>query len=147
MTKTVQFDRIKNYPDVTIPYRSTQGSAGYDFEAAETIHLDPQEIKLIPTGIKAKLAPGKVLILANRSSNPLKHRLILINGIGVIDSDYYDNPHNEGHIQFQFFNLSNEPITIEKGSRIGQGLVVDYYLTEDDQTTTIRQGGFGSTGN
>ena len=38
---------------VCIPKRATGGSAGYDLASIEDVTLEPQEIKLIPTGLKA----------------------------------------------------------------------------------------------
>lgn len=55
---------------------------------------------LVPTGVKAKLDPGTFLQLSVRSSCPLKHWLILANGVGIIDSDYYGNTSNDGEIFF-----------------------------------------------
>lgn len=103
---------------------------------------------LVPTGIKAKMPEDEMLLLYNRSSNPLKRFLFLANGVGVVDSDYYNNEGNEGHIQFQFINLGPTPITIKKGERIGQGIFQKFLLTTDPEITQrgdLRLGGFGST--
>ena len=66
---------------------------------------------------------SEYLELVSRSSNPLKRFLLLANGVGVIDSDYYNNENNEGHIMFQFLNFGYEDVVIEKGERIGQGIL------------------------
>ena len=100
---------------------------------------------LVPTGIKCKLEPGTYLQLSVRSSSPLKYWLIMANGVGIIDADYYNNPDNEGHIYFQLINLSPFPIKIQKGEAIGQGIIQPYGVTEDDNVWTERVGGFGST--
>lgn len=100
---------------------------------------------LIPTGMKCKLEPNTYLALTVRSSAPLKHWLILANSEGIIDSDYYNNPDNEGHIYFQIINLSPFDILIHKGDIIGQGIIHEYGITEDDAAAGDRIGGFGST--
>jgi dUTP pyrophosphatase len=100
---------------------------------------------LVPTGMKCKLDPGTFLQLSIRSSSPLKYWLILANGVGIIDADYYNNPDNEGHIYFQLINLSPFPIKIQKGEAIGQGIILPYGITENDDVLTERVGGFGST--
>ncbi len=100
---------------------------------------------LVPTGIKCEMPEDMYLELSVRSSCPLKHWLILANGVGIIDSDYYNNPDNEGHIFFQMINLSPFDIVLKKGDTIGQGIFKKYYLTDDDAATAERQGGFGST--
>ena len=100
---------------------------------------------LVPTGIKCEMPEGFYLELSVRSSCPLKHWLILANGVGVIDADYYNNPDNEGHIFFQIINLSPFDILLKKGDAIGQGILKKYFITDDDVATAERQGGFGST--
>jgi dUTP pyrophosphatase len=100
---------------------------------------------LVPTGIKCKLEPGTYLELSVRSSSPLKYWLLLANGVGIIDGDYYNNQDNEGEIFFQLINLSPYPILLKKGDAIGQGIIKPYLKTEDDVEGGLRVGGFGST--
>ena len=100
---------------------------------------------LVPTGIKCKLEPDTYLELSVRSSCPLKYWLILANGVGIIDADYYNNPDNEGHIYFQMINLTPFDIQLKKGDTIGQGIIKPYLITEDDVANGDRKGGFGST--
>ena len=101
---------------------------------------------LVPTGIKCQLPKEFYLELSIRSSSPLKYWLILANGVGIIDSDYYNNPSNEGHIFFQVINLSPVDIILHKGDTIGQGIVKPYYVFPEEQASNVeRIGGFGST--
>lgn len=100
---------------------------------------------LVPTGVKVYLEPNQYLELSVRSSCPLKHWLILANGVGIIDADYVDNPDNEGEIFFQIINLAPFPIKLEKGDVIGQGIIKTYGLTDNDTASGTRIGGFGST--
>lgn len=100
---------------------------------------------LVSTGMKCKLDKGNWLMLANRSSSPLKYWLLVGNGIGVIDADYYNNPDNEGEIFFQVYNLSPFNIQIKKGEAIGQGIILPYGVTTDDIEMGDRIGGLGST--
>ena len=141
----MRFERISKYPEVNLPQRATTGAAGYDFECADTVTILPHTICLLPTGIKCQIDDGCYLQLALRSSTPKKKGLMLANGIGIIDSDYYNNPDNEGHIMFQVYNFTDEDVCIEKGERIGQGLFIRYYKVDGDFTTHVRMGGFGST--
>ncbi|NLM67364.1 MAG: dUTP diphosphatase [Enterococcus sp.] len=149
--------------EIQLPQRATHHAAGYDFEAAAEIVIpsiwkqvltrkigqesDNKKLKptLVPTGIKAYMGDDEYLQLANRSSNPLKRFLSLANGIGVIDSDYYNNADNEGHIMFQFTNFGLTDMVIKKGERIGQGIFLPFLKADQDQTTTERTGGFGSS--
>ena len=100
---------------------------------------------LVSTGMKCKLESGTYLELSVRSSCPLKYWLILGNGVGIIDADYYNNPDNEGEIFFQMINLSPYDIQLHKGDIIGQGIIKPYLTTEDDNASGQRMGGFGST--
>lgn len=102
---------------------------------------------LIPTGYKAYMPKDYSLDLYVRSSSPLKYWIILANSTGIIDSDYVDNPDNEGHIFFQVINLLPIPLLIKKGEIIGQAKFVKFATTDNDaeQKKEIRAGGFGST--
>lgn len=146
----VKFEKVKRIEeDIKLPERSTLNSAGYDFFATEDIIFNPKTITRVFTGIKCELMPNQVLILANRSSNPSKKGLILLNGIGVVDADYYGNPDNDGEIAFEFYNMLDEVVEIKKGEKLGQGLILKFDKTEDDYISNpnnTRAGGFGSTG-
>lgn len=151
MEKKRGFEIAKGFENagINLPVRSTKNSAGYDIEAAEDIIIPAfkagQKPVLVKTGLKAYMQSDEVLILANRSSNPGKKGLILANSIGVVDSDYYGNPDNDGHIMFAFFNFKDEDIEIKKGERIGQGMFQKYLVTDNDIAGGERTGGFGST--
>ena len=135
--------------NINLPVRSTKNSAGYDVEAAEDCIIPAfkpgQKPTLVKTGIKAYMESDEVLILANRSSNPGKKGLILANSIGVVDSDYYENPDNDGHIMYAFFNFKAEDVEIKKGERLGQAIFQKYLVTDNDIAQGERTGGFGST--
>lgn len=142
-------NRILNNEDgVTrrLPERSTKSSAGYDFFNYKRIVCKSHEITLVPTGIKSVFPSDEMLLLFNRSSNPKKKGLIILNGVGVVDSDYYNNAENEGEMCFVFYNMLNEDVTIEAGEKLGQGIFVKYAKTDNDNASAERLGGFGSTG-
>ena len=143
----VKFEKVKRIEeDIKLPERSTLNSAGYDFFAIEDIIFNPKTITRVFTGVKCELMSNQVLILANRSSNPSKKGLVLLNGIGVIDADYYGNPDNDGEIAFEFYNMLDKVVEIKKGEKLGQGLILKFDKVEDDYTTNIRRSGWGSTG-
>ena len=148
VTRTRGFELISTETDQELlPKRETAHAAGYDLKASKEITIEPSQIELVPTGVKAYMLPDEVLYLFDRSSNPRKRGLILINSVGVIDHDYYNNPSNEGLIMAQFKNITDEPVTIHKGDRIVQGVFAKYFVTDDDNANGERTGGFGSTGN
>ena len=139
--------KAKNiYEELKKPKRATKGSAGYDFYAPYEITLNPGQTAKIPTGIRVKMEDNFVLKLYPRSGLGFKYRLQLNNTVGIIDSDYYYSD-NEGHIFAKITNDSNENkvLTIPKGTGFMQGIFVEYGITIDDDTDSIRNGGFGST--
>jgi len=149
------FEPVKGYEGklYSLPRRSTKHSAGYDFYAVEDIEISPfkesipDSVVLVPTGVKACFPEDEVLLIFNRSSNPLKKGLMLMNGVGIIDSDYYSNPENDGHILFQFCNFSKEKVSLKRGDKIGQGIFITYHsLSVEFVPEDVRRGGFGSTG-
>lgn len=107
-----------------LPERSTKNSAGYDFYNPERVEIPPYKLgdnpTLVRTGVKVEMPTDEFLMLVNRSSNPKKKKLVIPNSMGIIDADYYNNPDNEGEMMFAFYNVSNEPVVIEAGEKLGQ---------------------------
>lgn len=128
------------------PQRADNGSAGYDFFSPIDTIIYPKTKLLIWTGFKIRLPEDNVLLLDTRSGNGTKKDIILANTIGVIDSSYYNNPSNEGHIGICLKNDGIEPFYISKNDAIAQGIITQYLITTDDNPTKKdRTGGFGST--
>jgi len=144
------FEVVAGYKDkkINLPKRKTAASAGYDIEAAEDVTLEPGGSLLIPTGVKAYMQADEVLKIYIRSSLAVKRQLFLLNSVGIIDADYYNNPANEGHIMVAVGNRGKESVTIAKGERLAQGIFVKYLVADGDEAGSgaVRQGGFGSTG-
>lgn len=134
------------YDNLALPVRATTGSAGYDFFSPLRFTLAPGETIKIPTGIRAEIAEGWVLMVFPRSGLGFKYRLQMNNTVGIIDSDYYASD-NEGHIFIKMTNDSKEGknVTVEAGQGFAQGLFIPFGITEDDAVSAVRNGGFGST--
>ncbi len=134
------------YEQIKLPIRATNGSAGYDFFTPIELHLAPRQTILIPTGIRVKIENGWFLGIFPKSGLGFKYRLQLDNTVGVIDSDYYYSD-NEGHIFVKITNDSTENKTLElkAGASICQGIFLPFGITYNDNATTIRNGGLGST--
>lgn len=133
------------YESLQLPKRATTGSAGYDFFAPYDITIRPHETVSFSTGIKCHIDEGYVLELYPRSSLGFKYRLTLDNTVGIIDSDYYNNASNEGHIHCKMTNHSDKEVVIRKGEAYMQGIFKEFFITIDDSVTTERIGGIGST--
>lgn len=168
--RTRGFEICKGFEnsEINMPIRKTKNSVGYDIEAAEdtiipsiwkTVFSNFQKFlkgnheydtikpTLVKTGIKAYFGEDEALFLANRSSHPGKKGLVLANSIGVIESDYYGNPDNDGHIMFAYYNFYPVDTTIKKHDPVGQAFFQKFLITDDDKAEGKRTGGFGSTDN
>lgn len=146
----VEEDDARNvWEEIKLPTRATGGSMGYDFYCPYTEFLEPGKSVVIPTGVRIKLPKpplGAGLIALPRSGLGFKYGIVLDNTAGVIDSDYYDSA-NEGHIKLKMHSTTTDDvIAFNAGDRIAQGLIIPYLVTDDDNTTAKRDGGFGSTG-
>lgn len=142
-----RFEKVRRIEgEIELPRRSTAKSGGYDFVCPEDTMVAYGGVTYVRTGVKAYFPDDEILMLCNRSSNPKKKELVLINGVGIVDSDYADNPDNDGEICFAFKSLNPSGTLIKAGEKLGQGLFIKYGITDDDIAEGKRSGGFGSTG-
>ena len=140
-------DEFKKYnkDEVKMPVRATKHSVCYDCYSPIDETVNPGETKLIFTNIKATFEHDEGLFLASTSGLG-KRGIILANGIGIIESDYYNNESNDGNLGFMLHNLSEEEYQINVGDKIGQGYFMKFLTVDDEaEITTVRKGGFGST--
>lgn len=147
-TKKRRFEIVTSWKDknINLPKRKTACSAGYDIESAVDIDIPPKRTKVIATGLKVKLNNNEFLSIFIRSSMAIKHGIILVNGTGIIDADYYNNEDNEGHILCALYNMGDKVFHVKKGDRIAQGIFMNYGKVKNDKTNDKRTGGIGSTG-
>lgn len=133
---------------IKLPKRSTKESAGYDVYAPFEIHLKPNEDVKIPTGLRAYMKQGEVLLVFPRSGLGFKYYTRIANTIGVIDSDYY-NSDNEGHIFVKIRNEGDKELNIKRGEAFCQMIFMPFLLVDGDSfdNGNVRNGGFGSTSN
>ena len=135
------------YDSIEIPTRSTKNSAGYDIRSIESGIIKPKETKIFKTGLKVAMNNDEVLYIYIRSSLGFKYNVCLINNVGVIDSDYYNNQDNEGHIQIKLINLGEKDFEVHKGDRIAQGVFMKYLTVDnEEEIKNMRTSGLGSTG-
>lgn len=134
-------------PTLPLPQYQTPGSVAFDLYARKTIVIQPWKPTIIPANVIVEVPEGYFLMLASRSSTPIKKNLMVANGIGVIDQDYHGD---KDEIGVQVLNFSKEDVTVEKGERIAQALLVQIAkVVEFDEVDSIKKesrGGFGSTG-
>ena len=138
--------RIKRIDkSLPLPIYETDGSVGFDLLAREETVVEPDSIKLIPANVIVEVPKSYALIVASRSSTPRKHGLTKPHGIGIIDQDYC-GPEDE--VKIQVLNFTDKPVTIQKGTKIAQGMFVRVDCFEFEEVDGIKKesrGGFGST--
>lgn len=139
--------RIKRI-DKTLPlpaYHTTRAAA-FDIYTREAAALGPGESKFLPTNLVIELPPGHMLLIAARSSLAPKKGLVMGNGIGIIDEDFCGD---EDEMRLFVKNILPTPVSVERGERLAQGIIVPVVRaewTETDQMNSPNRGGFGSTG-
>ena len=132
--------------DVSLPEPATGRAAGFDLAAAADMEIPARSIRLVGTGLVIAVPDGHFLGIFARSSTPLKRGLIVANGVGIIDSDYC-GPDDE--IKIQVLNVTDAPVTVARGDRLAQGIVLPAPRIEWEEVQEIARpsrGGFGSTG-
>lgn len=135
----------KCHPDAVVPHYATEGAAGLDVSALETVMLQSGCGHVFDTGLKMEIPEGYAILAMGRSGLGFKHGVRLANCTGLIDCDY------RGKIMVKLHNEGTEPFVVEKGMRIAQLVVIPYLraiiVESDELSATERgEGGFGSTG-
>lgn len=131
---------------IPLPRYESNGAVGFDIVMRETTVIEPGAIALIPGNVIVRVPEGYALLIVPRSSMPRKKGLVCPHSLGIIDCDY----HGEGdEILVQVKNVTDAPVTVERGERIAQGVFVKIgkaEWTEVDGHGAESRGGFGSTG-
>ncbi len=130
-----------------VPKYETPGACAFDVCARETTVIAPRALGFIPTGLIVRVPDGHVLLLTPRSSTPRKKGLLIPHGIGIIDQDYC-GPEDE--LRFQVLNFTDAPVTVERGERVAQAMLVPSvrvtFKEVEPALEAKSRGGFGSTG-
>lgn len=134
-------------PTLPLPVYHTSGSVAFDLYARVTVAVKPLTPTIIPLNLVVKIPAGYMLLLASRSSLPLKKGLMVANGIGVIDQDYHGDKDELG---LQVIHFTKKKIVVKKGERVAQGILVKIAkVTQFRKVKSMKvrsRGGFGSTG-
>ena len=130
-------------PDAKTPVRGSDKAAGMDLHASEDCVINPQERRLVSTGVAVALPNNTYGRVAPRSGLAVKNGIDVL--AGVVDEDY------RGEVKVALINHGTEPFVVSKGDRIAQ-LIVESILrpvievVDNLEETTRGDGGFGSTG-
>ena len=135
------------HPLAILPAYQSNQAAGLDLHACLEcdVILQPNERRLIGTGIAIELLSHLEAQIRTRSGLALKRGLVVGNGVGTIDADY------RGEIGVILHNISDEPQPIKHGDRIAQMIIAEFVradleLVEQLADTDRGNSGFGSTG-
>ena len=131
-SKDIKDDK-KLYENYKLPSRNSKKAAGYDFYLIEDIEMKPGEIVKIPTGVKSYFEDDEVLMIFVRSSTGFKYNIRMVNQVGIIDADYYNNKDNEGHMYIKLQNEGDKTVSFKKGDHLAQGIFMKYLTTDDDE--------------
>lgn len=132
-------DDISLYNSFELPMRDSKFTAGYDIFLLKDLEIKPGEFVKIPTGIKSYFQSDEVLLIVLRSSMGFKYNLRLVNQIGIIDADYYENESNDGHIFVKIQNESKDTVFLKSGEAIVQGIFIKYLITKDDKVLGLER--------
>ena len=144
MTLRVRIHRLSESAE--LPQYATGGAAGFDLAASEDTVIQPGGTALVPTGLVIEVPPGMFLGVFARSSTPLKRRLLVANGVGVVDPDYCGAT---DEVKIAVLNFTADPVTVKAGDRIAQGILLPVTRVEWEEAAAPERdarGGFGSTG-
>lgn len=138
--------KIKRFnKDLLLPEYKTPGAAAFDITARENVEIPAGEVGYIPLNIAVETPPGYFFLLAARSSTH-KKGIILANGIGIGDPDFSGDG---DEYKAAYLNFTKNPVVIEKGERIAQGMFVKVERADWEEVDNMKnetRGGFGSTG-
>jgi dUTP pyrophosphatase len=129
-----------------VPQYQTSGSVAFDLYSREDIVVKPKEIKIAPANVIVEVPEGFMLMIAPRSSLPVKKGLALANSVGILDQDYR-GPDDE--IKLELYNFTDKEVEIKRGERLAQAILVKIEqaeLEEIKENNNESRGGIGSTG-
>ena len=138
--------RIKRIDkSLQLPEYKTKGAVAFDLAPRISVTILPKGIVRVPLNVAIEPPPGYMVMIAARSSLH-KKGLMLAHSVGIIDNDFSGNE-DEYHVPL--YNFTDQPVSVEKGERLVQGIFKKYDRADWDEVDDLRndtRGGFGSTG-
>lgn len=138
--------RIKRFDkEMSLPKYHTEGAAGFDLAARDTLTIPPHAVGYVSLNVAVETPPDHFLLIASRGSTH-KRGLMLANSVGIGDSDFCGD---EDEYKAALLNFTDQPVTIERGDRIAQGIFIPFTRAEWEEVEKMEnktRGGFGTTG-
>lgn len=138
----------RTHKDAILPKYAYPSDSGFDLFSTEAITIPAFGRALVPTGIKVSFPENMEIQVRPKSGLAINMGLTVLNTPGTVDQGY------TGEIQVIVFNTNNYPVAIEKGIKVGQGVLCPVFngknvdIVEVDSIEEKDRGnkGFGSTG-
>ena len=161
MSITLKFKKLSE--NATTPTRAYGYGNCWDVYAAETKEIHSFESTIVPTDLAFEVPQGYQLHVYNRSSNPLKNKLILSNSCGIVDTNYRGNLgclfhtlprqedlHHGNPTMLPEYFLTDNPVMIHKNDKIAQIKLVPIQNEDIEEVAELSEtergeNGFGSS--
>lgn len=119
--------KIKRFDEnISLP-EYEKGAAGFDFLCRTNTVIKPNEIRGIPSNVALVVPKGYLLLVLSRSSTPTHTGLVMPHSVGIIDPFFCGD---DDEIQLIFKNTTNKSISIKKGAKLAQGVLIKYETAE-----------------
>ena len=132
--------RIKRFDKSLALPEAEPSAVGFDLHCRESVTIAPHTVELIPVNVTIEIPKGYALIVAVRSSTPLKKGLIMANSIGIIDP-FYSGDRDE--IKVQLLNFTDMSVEVEKGELLTQGFVLKHETVDWQEVDSFGKDGHG----
>lgn len=142
----------KLHSDAIVPKFEYETDTGFSLYTCEDVTIKANKMCAVPTGLAFEFPVGYAFQVKNRSGITMfgvltsegKYEPITVYE-GTIDNGY------RGQVSIMIKNEANHKITIPKGTKLAQGVIIKYYqceFVESELNQSDRlNNGFGSTGN
>lgn len=127
-----------------LPEYKTPGAVAFDFVTREETTIEPHSVARVPGNVIIETPKGFMLFVKDRGSTSYKKGLLCT--AGIVDQDFCGEA---DEIMVQVYNFKNEPVTVERGERIAQGIFVKIETAKWEEVNTMAEtsrGGWGTTG-
>ena len=138
--KIKRFDKT-----LPLPVHKTSGAVAVDLYSRLNFTVEPKKISVIPMNVAIQIPDGYFVMMVSRSSTH-KMGLMLVNSAGIFDRDFCGD---NDEYNFLGYNFTDQLVTIEKGTRLCQLLLIkceNFEFEEVDKMDAPDRGGIGSTG-
>ncbi len=136
----VRIKRLPNGGGLPLPAYATDGAAGMDVVAAESLTLRVGRTVAVATGLALGIPDGWEVQVRPRSGLALNHGLTVPNAPGTIDSDF------TGELKVVLRNEGTDDFAVKRGERIAQLVLAPVHRVRWEEVDSLPDTGRGSDG-